>query len=58
MEAFFDAHGLPVLGTPEVVMFEAEDLYDTNYHPLDEAVARRTGAPVPLLRAALAAPSW
>ena len=56
MEAFFDAHELPVLGTPEAVMFEAEDLYDTNYHPLDEAVARRTGAPVPLLRAALAAP--
>lgn len=57
VEAFYGALGVPVLGTPEAAMFEAGDFYDTNYHLHDEAVARRTEALVPLLRAALAAPT-
>jgi hypothetical protein len=54
--SFYGDLAVPVLGTPEAAMFAAEDFYDTNYHLHDEAVARRTGALVPLLRAALAVP--
>jgi hypothetical protein len=52
LAGFYGELGVPILGAPEDALLPAEDFYDTNYHLHDEAVARRTAALVPLLRAA------
>lgn len=50
---FYRSHGIPIIGTPESVLFETDAFFDHEYHLHQIAVIDRTKALIPLLRTVL-----
>lgn len=53
IRGFYRSHGIPIIGTPESVLFETNAFFDHEYHLHRDAVIDRTEAFIPLLRTVL-----